>query len=241
MADGLTKQEKRERVKEKKKKEKAKREFSSKIQKWGIIVLILGVVFYFGYKAYAYFTAPLPEVATAPIQVADTDHVKGAEDAAVTLVEYGDFECPACAFYAPIVKSLSDSYPDRLRVVFRHFPLPSHTNAYEAALAAEAAGKQGKFWEMHDVLYEKQEEWSKNSNPQGKFEEYASQLELDLEKFKKDMETDDLKEKVDNDVLSGNSLKVSFTPSFFLDGQLVQPRSLDEFKKLIDNMLKESN
>lgn len=238
MSAKLSKKEKRELAKKEKQQQKAKQNFSSNLQKWGLVLFLLGVFAYLSYRAYAYFTAPLPEVATTPIKVAEKDHVKGAEDASLVLVEYGDFECPACAFYSPMVRNLSETYSEDLRIVFRHFPLPSHKNAYQAALAAESAGKQGKFWEMHDMLYEKQAEWSKESDPQDKFEEYASQLELDLEQFKKDMSSNDLKEKVDNDVLSGNALNVSFTPSFFLDGNLIQPRSLDQFKSFIDEALK---
>ena len=94
-------------------------------------------------------------------QQEESDRVWGSETAKVTLIEYADFQCPACATYYPIVKELKEKYPEDLRVVFRHFPLITiHKNAFPSAIAAEAAQEQGKFWEMHDILFEKQGEWS---------------------------------------------------------------------------------
>lgn len=120
-----------------------------------------------GPRGYDAFAAILDEALeqnenAEPIALLETDQVKGKENASVTLIEYADFQCPACASYAPVVEQLEENYGDRVRFVFRHFPLISiHKNAYAASVATEAAGAQGKFWEMHDLLFERQSEWSR--------------------------------------------------------------------------------
>jgi protein-disulfide isomerase len=230
----LTKQEKRELAKEEKRKEREKGEFQSGFKKWLIYLVVLAVIGFFGYKVYAFFTAPLPEVVEQPVNVVETDWVKGAGEAEATLIEYGDFQCPACATYYPMVKQLLDEYPDTLRVVYRHFPLPSHRNAYPAAQAAEAAGRQDKFWEMHDILFERQSEWSNLSNPQDKFEEYAEELELDMEQFVTDYESEEAREKIDADLLSATQLGVNATPTFYLNGKKLAPvRSYQDFSSRV--------
>lgn len=234
----LTKKEKRELAKEQKKKEREKENLQSSFKKWLVIAVILAVVGYFGYKAYAFFTTPLPEVAQQPVGVVETDWVKGAEEEKATLIEYSDFQCPACATYYPMVKQLLDEYPEDLRVVYRHFPLPSHKNAYPAALAAEAAGRQDKFWEMHDILFERQDEWSNLSNPQDKFEEYAAELELDIELFTADYESDETRQKIDADMLSASQLGVNATPTFYLNGRKSSPvRSYQDFSSQIQEAI----
>src|SRR5437867_1351797 len=104
---------------------------------------------------------------------AGAPHIRGNPDAPVTLEEYGDFQCPPCGMFATFLGQLENEYDSRLRVVFRNFPLTMHEHAREAALAAEAAGLQGRFWEMHDVLYREQETWSKAPNVRELFESYA--------------------------------------------------------------------
>lgn len=218
----LTKKEKRKLAKEKKARERQKEELQSGLKKALVIALILGAVGFFGYKIYAFFTAPVPEVVQEPVEIVGSDWTKGSQEYEVTLLEYGDFQCPACASYFPMVKQLLEEYPEELRVVYRHFPLPSHKNAYAAALAAEAAGDQGKFWEMHDILFEKQDDWANVFNPKDKFVEYAQGLELDTERFVSFYESDEAKEKVDADMLSGNKLGVNATPTFYLDGDKLE-------------------
>jgi protein-disulfide isomerase len=169
-----------------------------------------------------------------------TNHVTGAKDAKVTLVEYGDFQCPACKSYFPLVQELKTTYGDRVTFQFRHFPLVQiHPNAFVGARAAEAAGLQGKFFEMHDLLYENQDTWSKSSSPNTVLETYAQQLGLDVNKFKTDSASSVVADAINADVKAGQALGASATPTFVLNGKKIDqnPRSLDEFKKLLDDAL----
>lgn len=152
----------------------------------------------------------------------------------VVMVEFGDFECPACAAYHTLVKQVMEENKDKLSLVFRHFPLSQHKNARPAAYAAEAAGKQGKFWEMYNKLYENQDSWVALSDPSEKFLEYAKEFGLDLSKFKEDASSSDIKSKVDRDYADGVVLGVNSTPSFYINNEkIVSPRSLQEFNSLI--------
>lgn len=176
------------------------------------------------------------------VEVTDEDTYLGNKDAKVTLVEYSDFQCPACKAYEDIVKQIRDSYSaEDLRIVYRHFPLRSiHPNADLAAQAAEAAGEEGKFWEMKDELFKNQSEWSQEKDPRGLFGAYAKAIGLDVAEFDEDLlPEDDSKERVEKDYQSGVALGVNSTPTFILNGVILKnPQNLDEFKKLIDAELK---
>ena len=172
--------------------------------------------------------------------VQPSNHVKGKTDSKVTLTEYGDFQCPACKSYYPIVKELSESYGDKVQFQFRHFPLVQiHPNAFVASRAAEAAGKQNKFFEMHDQLYENQDIWSTATNPNSYFEGYASQLGLNLDQFKSDMTSEAVSDQINADLKAGQALKANSTPTFAINGKKIEknPQSIDEFKKLLDDEL----
>lgn len=176
------------------------------------------------------------------VEVSDKDKFLGDKNAKVTLVEYSDFQCPACKSYESIVKQLLEAYsPEDLRLVYRHFPLRSiHPNADLAAQAAEAAGEEGKFWEMKDLLFEKQSEWAKEKDPRGLFGAYAKAIGLDVAEFEEDLKSDDdSKERVEKDYQSGVALGVNATPTFILNGVIIKnPQTIDEFKALIDAELK---
>jgi len=165
-----------------------------------------------------------------------SDQVKGSTEASITIVEYSDFQCPACAAYYPIVKQLTSEYGDRVKFVYRHFPLSQiHANAERAAHAAEAAGIQGKFWEMHDMLFENQKVWAESSNPDELFIGYAVSLGIDQGVFEKALDSKEVKEKVTKDYLSGMRARINGTPTFFLNSKQIQnPRNYDEFKALIE-------
>lgn len=168
-----------------------------------------------------------------------TNHVKGAGTSGVTLLEYGDFQCPACAAYYPAIENLVASYGDQITFQFRHFPLVSiHPNAFGASRAAEAASKQGKFWEMYSKIYQGQTTWQDQSNPNDTFNTYAQQIGLNLEQFKTDFRSSPVGAAINADVKAGNDLGVSSTPTFFLNGELVQtpPTATAEadFRALID-------
>src|SRR5256885_16924548 len=155
---------------------------------------------------------------------AEAPHIRGNPDAPVTLEEYGDFQCPPCGMFATFLGQLENEYDSRLRVVFRNFPLTMHEHAREAALAAEAAGLQGRFWEMHDVLYREQETWSKAPNVRELFESYAGTIGLNLDQFRKDMDGEKVRERVDSDHVLGDSLGVKLTPTLFINNHPVDPK-----------------
>lgn len=165
------------------------------------------------------------------IQTANTndgniaDHVFGKADSKVVLIEYGDFQCPYCGEAYPQVKSISDDYKDKIAFIFRNYPLSTmHPNAKAAAAAAEAAGLQGKYWEMHNKLYESQNDWSNLSTDKrtDMFVSYAKAIGVkDPNKFKTDMASDDVNKKISFDLALGDKAKVTGTPTFILDGTKV--------------------
>ncbi len=143
------------------------------------------------------------------------DHIQGSDSAAITLVEYGDYQCSYCGDAYALVRDAQEALGDDLRFVFRNFPLAeAHPHATAAAQAAEAAAKQGKFWEMHDMLYENQQALSSSD-----LMTYAKEAGLDMEQFKKDIGSDAVSDKVDADFESGVRSGVNGTPSFFVNGE----------------------
>lgn len=158
----------------------------------------------------------------------------------VTLVEYSDFQCPACRAFYPVVKEAVAS--TSVRFVYRSFPLITiHKNADLSAAAAEAAGLQGKFWEMHDKLFETQDEWA-NSNEAAKlFSAYAVSLGLDVKKFEADIVSRQIRQKINDSYRGGVASGVLGTPTFFLNGTMIEsPRSIEEFKTLLQNAVASS-
>ncbi|WP_413288824.1 DsbA family protein [Bdellovibrio sp. HCB337] len=165
--------------------------------------------------------------------VSDEDHGQGSENAKITIVEYGDFQCPFCGKAYPMVKRLQRDFGKDLRFIFRHFPLiQSHEHALLAAVAAEAAGAQSKFWEMHDKLFENQQNLSAQD-----ILDYATELNLDLKKFDEDIKSAFLLNKVKADYLSGEFSDVNGTPSFFVnEAKYVGPLEYAELKSFIESM-----
>lgn len=167
------------------------------------------------------------------------DSFKIATDSAkVTVVEFADFQCPACGAVYPTVKKIEGEYQGRVNFVFRHFPLPQHKNGMSAALAAEAAGEQGKFWGMYDKLFENQDKWSENNNVLDDFVSYAGDLGLDKDKFKAAVENKNFAAKIKRDQDDGFALGVNSTPTFFINGEK-NPGALSysDFKSKIDTEL----
>lgn len=153
-------------------------------------------------------------------------HIRGSNSAPVTIEEFGDFQCPPCGAMAAVLKKTEEEYGSRLRVVFHHFPLPNHAHARPAALAAEAADRQGKFWEMHDLLYREQANWTKAENVSALFESYAKSIGLDMERFEKDLKNPALIERIDSDHKLGSSRGVTSTPTLFLNNVPLTPDEL---------------
>jgi protein-disulfide isomerase len=173
---------------------------------------------------------------------AESMHIRGNPDAPVTLEEFGDFQCPPCAGIAGFLDALEKEYHPRLRIVFRNFPLPVHKHARDAALAAEAAGLQGRYWEMHDVLYREQAVWSKADSVHELFESYAGVLGINLDRFKKDMKGDDARKQVDFEQARGNSLGVKSTPTIFVNNHQVRfPLTAESVHEAIDSALKKKS
>lgn len=175
------------------------------------------------------------------------DHVYGNADSKVLLVEYGDYQCPGCGQAYPIVKEISEQYEDQIGFVFRNFPLASmHPNARAAAAAVEAAGLQGKFWEMHDKIYENQQNWQAASaqDRTGMFTSYATEFGLDGEQIKTDMASTAVANKIDFDMALGKQAGVHATPTFYLNGQEISGdiwNDADAFKDAINAELKKQN
>jgi protein-disulfide isomerase len=167
-------------------------------------------------------------------------HVRGAAKAPVTLEEFGDFQCPPCGALAGPLLDIEKDYGPKLRVIFRNFPFAIHQHAQAAACAAEAAGLQGRFWQMHDLLYREQANWSKAPDAQQVFESYARMLGLDVERFKKDVKSAEVKDKVAADQLRGHELGVKNTPTIFINNQELPPTALrpDGVRGAIDEALK---
>lgn len=146
--------------------------------------------------------------------VSDKDHADGTISASIEIVEFGDYQCPHCGHAYPIIKEIQKTFGDQIRFIFRNFPLQeAHEYAFPAALAAEAAALQGKFWEMHDGIYENQDRIGDDL-----FDELAESIGLDLKKFKSDLNSAGLEARVEDDFESGIRSGVNGTPSFYVNG-----------------------
>ncbi len=172
--------------------------------------------------------APIPGEQADANPGAVPPHFRGAARAPVVLEEFGDLQCPPCAMLAALLKKLEDENHDTLRVVFRHFPLAMHKHAVEAARATEAAGAQNRFWEMADILYANQQEWSKAEEVTTTFEGYAQKIGLDLARYKTDRENNKLLGRVGLDNQRGISMGVTSTPTLFINNQRVPQQYVTE-------------
>ena len=204
---------------------------------WAVIAII--VVVFGGIVFFNKDEAKAPGTTNSSAQ--PTNHISG--QGKLTLIEYGDYQCPYCGAAYPIVKQVADKYKDQMRFQFRNLPLLQiHQNAFAAARAAEAAGLQNKFWEMHDLLYENQQAWSPSSNPRPMFEQYAAQLNLDAAKFKSDSASKKVNDIINADINEFNKTgEQTSTPTFLLNGKKIQPKNtVEDFSKIIDAELEKS-
>lgn len=185
---------------------------------------------------------PIPKVVKDQLAAAHSLHELGPRDAPVTLEEFADLQCPPCGALSEPINALEKSSHGRLRVVFRHFPLAMHLHAREAAWATEAAGLQGQFWPMHDLLYREQTHWSQATEIRPLFEGYAGQLGLDVERFRKDLGCDEVKALVAADEQRGSRLGVQFTPIVFVNDVAVPGASLspEHLQAVVETALKSS-
>src|SRR2546426_11671852 len=184
---------------------------------------------------------PTPKISkTETLPSGELIHALGPEDAAVRLEEFGDFQCPPCGKLSEPINQLQKQY--NLRVIFRHFPLPMHAHAKEAAFAAEAAARQGHFWQMHDLLYREQAVWSKSPDTRALFNAYAGMLQLDLGRFRKDMDSAEVQRQVEIDQQHGAAIGVKPTPTIFLNNELVPPKQInpDELPAMVEAAMKKA-
>jgi protein-disulfide isomerase len=185
--------------------------------------------------------APTPQPAiNKGIPGAVPAHVLGPANAPVQLEEFGDFECPPCGMFHPILEQMHEEFGDRLAITFREFPLvPTHQHALAAASAAEAAGIQGKFWPMHDLIYERQKDWKGLFDVRPVFEGYAKEVGLDVERYKRDIGGDLVAQRIFQDGKRGHSLGVKGTPTVFINGREVSFENLaaDKLRLVIQKEL----
>lgn len=202
-----------------------------------IIVLVFVLAVSGGFLLYRAHSKPVVMLKGEP--GADPPHARGSVSAPVIFEEFGDLQCPPCATLSPVVDQLEKQYGRKLRVVFRQFPLLVHKNAPAAARATEAAGLQGRFWEMHHLLYQTQAAWKDSPNPQQIFEADAAQLGLDVARFKADIQSDKVTARLNADKRRATSLGVESTPTVFINNQRVKITgiSLDAFRAPIDAAL----
>lgn len=189
-----------------------------------IIVLIVGII-----GAAVVFSGGGDQAAGVP-----SNNFYGLEQSSVTVTEYGDFECPACSQFAPIVAQVKENFKDEIRFEFKHFPLVQiHPNSIAAHRSAEAAAKQGKFWEMHDMLYSRVADWrssgntgahgvAASNNPASIFEGYAAELGLDMEIYKVDVKDASTISTINTDIAEGRDIGTQSTPTFYINGKLVE-------------------
>lgn len=238
-ANNLTKKQRRALRQEQK---AAERSSAERRYRWRRLAIWLGVVVGFGLMVWGLVW--LAGNDPTPVLVIDgtvdaQDHVRGNPQAPVTVIEYSDFQCPACRYYEPLLTQLVTDFGDQVAVVYRHFPLTTiHANAQAAAQAAEAAGRQNKFWEMHDLLFERQSEWSADRRAAETFEQYATELGLNLDQFKTDYNSTDVRDVISRQVASGLAADLPGTPSIFINGQLIDnPRDYATLQALVQQTL----
>lgn len=162
------------------------------------------------------------------------NYVYGPDDASITMIEFSEYQCPYCKKNAEIVKEILEKYSKDIKYIFRDFPLDMHPNSRPAAYAAEAAGKQEKYYKYHNMLFEMYSDWTDSTDPTNKFIEYAKLLELDIEKFQKDMNSQSIKDNIDKDFKYGTSLEITGVPVLYINGaQLVGAQTFESLEEAI--------
>ncbi len=203
---------------------------------WASFIIILGLIVWGLAVAMNKPVSTGPKLGT-PSDVTSSDHVRGPANAPVTVIEYSDFQCPACAAYYPLIEKLANDASTTVRLVYRHFPLfpLPHKNALIAAQASEAASMQGKFWDMYQLLFENQTAWENSNTAATIFEGYAERIGLNMSVYKKDIDSVEVKARIQRDRDEGDALGINSTPAFFINGKaIINPNGYEAFKALID-------
>lgn len=213
----------------------SKKRRNKKITNIAITVIVLALV---GSFIVSQSSQTVDPASFADVEVSELEpRIRGNAEAEVLLTKYSDFQCPACAQASIALKSLSEDFGDQFALEYKHFPLRTiHPNAQLAAQASEAAGKQGAFWDMHDLLFLEQSEWARSLNPKKVFRGYAEDLGLNVDRFSYDMDSDEVKEKVNTEADEASEFGFSGTPSFLVNGE---PGSFEDFIALLDLELPE--
>jgi protein-disulfide isomerase len=207
---------------------------SRRVLIWVVAVIIIGGSIFGVIKLAGKNNVSVDSGSALYAAVGASDWILGNKSAKTVLVEYSDYQCPACALFYPVVRDLVASNSANIEFVYRNFPLAQHANSRLSAYAVEAAGKQYKFWEMHDLVFTNQSTWSESLTARDIFIGYARTLKLDINQFNKDMDSQEIKDKVEADYQSGIKSGVNSTPSFYLNGKKMAPsNSFDEFRKVI--------
>lgn len=198
----------------------------------GIVIILIALIFW-GVSGTG-INPPFEMGSVHPL-----DNVKGNASSTVMVIEYSDFQCPACRTYYSMTKELTAEFGNKIAFVYRYFPLIEiHPNAILAAQAAEAAGKQGKFWEMHNLLFEKQNEWADSADVRPLFESYAKLLNISVEQFKTDWASKEVKDFVRAQRVHAIKSGLQGTPTFFVNGkQIENPASVDAFRIIIKDAI----
>ncbi len=204
---------------------------------WLCFIVVLGLIVWGLVVAMNKPATPTQTLGT-PLAVTSTDNIIGPENAPVTLIEYSDFQCPACAMYFPVVEKLLAESSSTVRFVYRHFPLPQHQNALLASQASEAAALQGKFWPMYRLLFDNQTEWENSTKAREIFTQYAERVGLNMTSFKKDIDSDIVKNKIQANRDEGIKMGISGTPTFFVNGKAISnPQGYEQFKTVIQEAI----
>lgn len=204
-----------------------------------ISVLFIGLMGWLIWRSPA--ISPATMVSDQSLLANATSHMTGSADAKVTMVEFGDYQCPACAQVYPQIRQLVDKYKSdpEFNFVFRNFPLPQHANAQASAQAAEAAGAQGKFWEMNHMLYERQSEWDEVADPTTLFVSYAKTLGLDTARFEAEVKAKKYASVITSDLNDGNRAGVNATPTVYINGKKVLDYNASALEAAVKKALEE--
>lgn len=181
--------------------------------------------------------ASVSDEAQQILEIRSDDWVKGNPDADVVIVKYSDFQCPACRQAAQLDAQVEEELADDVAFVYRHFPLQNFEHSRRAAQYAEAAGQQGEFWRMHNLIFINQQRWSRG-DAEDIFRDLAESMELDLQQFEQDLQSDETEQRINEHYSSGQQLGVQSVPTIFINGEQIQlPRSSGEYVELIESYL----
>ncbi len=231
----MTKSSEKKLKREVKKQQAKRRQNIQKSLVTAFVVLMIPVALYVFYQG-LFGGAPV----YPPDQVSDTDHVQGEVGAPLTITVYGDFQCPNCATEANLISQAWPQIGNRSRLVFRHYPLDTYPHSFEAARYAEAAGRQDAFWGLYSLLYGDQGSWSVLSDATVAFENYAAQLDLDIDQLREDADLAEIREKILADQRGGNRAGVRSTPAMYFNGEIMaNPRTASELIQMVNDFLSE--